>query len=111
VKVLREWTANYGYSQEYLAHLLALPHGIDTRIFYPLKKHTDSTPDLAASPQLARQLLWPDNSEMAEAFLVLNSNQHSKRIDLTLKGFEKFAHNKPENVKLILNMARYFGPL
>ena len=68
-----------------------IPHGIDTDVFYPL--------DI----QEARSKL---EGIPPESFVVLNANRNQprKRIDLTIKGFAKFAHNKPANVKLYLHM-------
>ncbi len=77
-----------------------IPHGVDTDRFYPLGE------DRAASRRQARRLLFPENPELHEGFLVLNANRNQprKRIDLTLKGFALFAQDKPENVKLYLHM-------
>jgi glycosyltransferase involved in cell wall biosynthesis len=70
-----------------------IPHGIDTKTFYPIDM-------LAARAEL--EGVPPDS------FVVLNSNRNQprKRIDLTIKGFAKFAKDKPQNVKLYLHMGR-----
>jgi len=68
-----------------------IPHGIDTDIFYPV--------DMAeARGNMVG--LTPDD------FLVLNANRNQprKRIDLTIKGFAKFAEDKPDDVKLYCHM-------
>lgn len=70
-----------------------IPHGIDTKKFFPINM-------LAARQEL--EGITPDS------FVVLNSNRNQprKRIDLTIKGFAKFAKDKPQDVKLYLHMGR-----
>lgn len=55
-----------------------------------------------------RRLLGP---EAGGGFWVLNANQHQarKRIDLTLRGFARFARDKPPSVRLWLHMERGRG--
>lgn len=90
-----------------LQHLIDLQHGLDHDVFYPLIQK-DGIPDLEHSKLVARELFLPSYLQGSKPFIVLNSNrnQGSKRIDLTLKGFELFARNKPDNVFLYLNMAK-----
>lgn len=90
-----------------LNHLTHLPHGVDQHLFHPLVQ-TNGQPDRPQSKVLAREQLLPPRLQGASPFIVLNSNrnQRSKRIDLTLKGFDLFAKNKPSNVYLYLNMAK-----
>lgn len=73
------------------ADIRVIPHGIDTDIFYPM----DMT--------VARSNLANVN---VDDFIVLNANRNQprKRIDLTIKGFAKFAMGKPDNVKIYLHM-------
>lgn len=75
------------------ADVRIIPHGIDTKKFYPIDM-------LEARKKL--EGITP------ESFVVLNSNRNQprKRIDLTIKGFAKFAKDKPQNVKLYLHMGR-----
>ena len=89
-----------------LDHLIHLPHGVDRHLFYPLVE-SHGQPDRQQSKVLARKKLLPTHLQGPSPFIVLNSNrnQHSKRIDLSLKGFELFAKNKL-NVYLYLNMAK-----
>lgn len=79
-----------------------IPHGVDLTTFYPL----DTNPSIRR--QKARSLLFPEQPELNDAFIVLNANRPwpRKRIDLTIKGFAKFAKDKPKNVKLYLHHAR-----
>lgn len=95
-----------------LQHLTHLPHGIDVETFSPLVQ-TGHGPDFHASTRLARAKLFQETAlQDPNAFIVLNSNrnQRSKRIDLTLEGFARFAKHKPSNVFLYLNMARDDAP-
>jgi glycosyltransferase involved in cell wall biosynthesis len=67
------------------------PHGVDTKTFYPVGK-------LEARHQLGL-------SNLKQDFVVLNANRNQprKRIDLTIKGFAKFAQGK-DDVWLYLHM-------
>ncbi len=67
-----------------------VPHGIDTNIYFPINK------------QEARDKL---NGLGEDDFIVLNANRNQprKRIDVTIKGFCKFAADKP-NARLYLHM-------
>lgn len=64
-----------------------IPHGIDTSKFYPI--------DIKQARAKLKGVGEDD-------FVILNAsrNQPRKRIDLTIKGFAKFAKDKPANVKL-----------
>jgi D-inositol-3-phosphate glycosyltransferase len=70
-----------------------IPHGVDAQRFAPLVPG-----DRAASRREARRRLFPDEPALEGAFLVLNANrnQKRKRVDLTLRGFAEFAHDRPE---------------
>jgi glycosyltransferase involved in cell wall biosynthesis len=84
----------------------AIPHGVDTATFFPLAGSVDC--QLAPGARRAvRQRLFPDDPTWHDAFIVLNANRPMarKRIDLTLEGFARFAHDKPPNVKLVLHHA------
>lgn len=82
-----------------------IPHGVDTTSFYPLAM-VGAQPDRARSRHLARQILFPEQPALQDAFIVLNANRNQprKRIDLTLEAFARFAQDKPEQVKLYLHM-------
>jgi len=69
-----------------------IPHGIDRKRFFPL-------PDRA---QAKRSVFGDDDS-----FVVLNASRPDKRkrVDLTIRGFARFAAGKPANVKLCLHHA------
>jgi len=84
----------------------AIPLGVDTTAFYPLSGSVEA--QFAPPGRLpAKQQLFPDEPDLADAFWVLNANrpQPRKRIDLTLKSFALFACEKPANVKLYLHHA------
>lgn len=70
----------------------AIPHGIDKDKFYPVDMD-----------EARVHLAGLKGDEWA--ILNLNRNQPRKRIDITIKGFAKFAEGKPPNVKLYLHMA------
>ncbi len=82
-----------------------IAHGVDTALFHPLSGEGVGDP---ASPgrRQAIQSIFGDDPEMEDAFIVLNANRNQprKRIDLTIKGFARFAAGKPANVKLHLHM-------
>jgi len=73
----------------YTKHVDIVPHGIDREMFFPLDKM-----------ECRRELGVPEDS-----FIVFNGNRNQprKRIDLTIKGFIKFAKDKPD-ARLWLNM-------
>jgi D-inositol-3-phosphate glycosyltransferase len=79
-----------------------IPHGLDCTTFKPFADDRD-TPDRR---RRARRVLFPDRSDLDEAFIVLNANRNTirKRIDLTIDAFARFARDKPANVKLYLHM-------
>ncbi len=97
----------YAGSGSFLSALLSkikiIPHGVEQKLFYPV---TGSVKNYQANRLASRKMLFPDQPEMWEGFWCLNSckNEIRKRIDLTLKGFAKFATGKPPQVKLFLNM-------
>jgi D-inositol-3-phosphate glycosyltransferase len=79
-----------------------IPHGVDTALFRPI---VSLPSDANAARKVTRQRLSLDDSEHADAFIVLNANRNlpKKRMDITIEGFAKFAKNKPANVKLYLH--------
>lgn len=81
-----------------------IPHGVDTRRFYPLG---DDRGEIPARRVEARRAMKLDDEEHLGAFIVLNANRNMprKRIDITMQGFAQFAKDKPANVKLYLHMA------
>ncbi|MFD1674178.1 glycosyltransferase [Alicyclobacillus fodiniaquatilis] len=74
-----------------------IPHGVDTKQFYPLAGYPHKA-NLQASRIAARRKLFPGRPDLLDAFIVLNANRNSqrKRIDLTLEAFAKFAQNKAD---------------
>jgi D-inositol-3-phosphate glycosyltransferase len=70
-----------------------IPHGIDTSDFFTVDRID------------ARRTLFPDRPDLWEGFWVLNANRNQprKRLDLTLRGFARFAAGKPSNVRLYLH--------
>jgi glycosyltransferase involved in cell wall biosynthesis len=102
--------------EEGLAHLRAadaalsfppievLPHGVDTGAFFPWPDR-DFERNAATARRAAKEALFP-GQPVAESFLVLNANRNQprKRIDITMKGFARFAAGKPPGVKLYLHM-------
>jgi D-inositol-3-phosphate glycosyltransferase len=85
--------------------ITVIPHGIDTKIFYPYPDET--TPEgMISGRSRARKELLPNTEDFLESFIVLNANRNQprKRIEITMQGFALFAENKPENVKLYLHM-------
>ncbi len=86
-----------------LATIEVIPHGVDTRLFYPLFSLDE---DLMAGRREVRKKLLPNDKSFEESFIVLNANRNQprKRIDITIEGFARFAYNKPQNVKLYLHM-------
>jgi D-inositol-3-phosphate glycosyltransferase len=71
----------------------SIPHGIDLGHFYPVA--------------CARTKLFPERRDLEDAFIVLNANQNRprKQLDVTIEAFARFAHNKPDNVRLYLHAA------
>jgi D-inositol-3-phosphate glycosyltransferase len=87
--------------------LAVIPLGVDTNLFYP---YSGSVAEQFAGSERrnARRVLFGDQSDLLDAFIVLNGNRPwlRKRIDLTVEGFALFARNKPASVKLYLHHAR-----
>ncbi|HEY0783755.1 MAG TPA: glycosyltransferase [Thermoanaerobaculia bacterium] len=81
--------------------LSVLPHGVDTAVFHPLPSE-----DGASGRLLARRELFPGPDHFASDFIVLNANRNQprKRIDTTIRGFARFAEDKPPGVRLYLHM-------
>jgi D-inositol-3-phosphate glycosyltransferase len=77
-----------------------IPHGVDTSKFYPLFDGN--------RVEAKRNFFKPfikDDTDMGDSFIVLNANRNQprKKLDITIKGFAKFARNKPSNVKLYMH--------
>jgi glycosyltransferase involved in cell wall biosynthesis len=81
-----------------LPRLFVLPHGVDTRTFYPLPDRRE-----------VRRRIFPASPQLADAFIVLNANQPYTRkgIDLTIRGFAKFAAGKSPDVYLYIHHPRF----
>jgi glycosyltransferase involved in cell wall biosynthesis len=91
-----------------------IPHGIDPHRFFPFDELTRADFDSSARLR-AKQRVFGDRSNHGdgpgfdhhESFVVLNANRldERKRVDLTVKGFAKFAAGKPPGVRLCLHHA------
>ena len=84
--------------------LSVIPHGVDSEVFHPAPGDLEEL--LGSRRAAAKRELLGDRPGIEDSFLVLNANRNQprKRIDLTLKGFARFAEGKPANVKLYLHM-------
>ncbi len=91
-----------------LRRFKAIDHGINRELFFPLVTGADGLPDLAACKKQAIQQLFGFNSQLQDSWIVLNGNRNRKGKDIpcTLEGFKLFSDQKPENVKLYLNMGK-----
>jgi glycosyltransferase involved in cell wall biosynthesis len=81
-----------------------IPHGVDADRFPP---HSDDLGDIySPGRRRALEALFGDDPSFRTPFIVLNANRNQprKRIDITLKGFARFAAGKPDDVKLHLHM-------
>ena len=80
-----------------------LPHGIEKNVFFPLTPlvHPNA---LQENRRKARALLFPNQPQLQDAFIILNANQNTmrKQINLSVEAFAMFAHDKPKNVKLFI---------
>lgn len=96
--VLYSETARAAAEREIAGHGFEVPatavvgHGVDTDRFRPLVPG-----DREASRARARERLFADRPEIAEAFIVLNANldMRRKRFDLTVDGFSDMARDRP----------------
>lgn len=84
-----------------------IPHGVDRKRFFPLAGRFAANQGPAARRQ-AKQAAFPHRPDLHDGFLVLNPNlpYERKRIDLTIRGFARFARNKPAHVRLCLHHSR-----
>lgn len=89
------------------SRLSVIPVGVDPDVFYPYPGSIEAQPQRDGRKN-ARRILFPEQPDLLDAFIVLNANQpwQRKRIDLTIQGFSLFAQNKPAKVKLFLHHAR-----
>lgn len=83
-----------------------IPHGIDREHFFPFPELLEKGFD-ACGRTSAKLQVFPEISDPAGSFVVLNASRpdRRKRLDLTIAGFARFAANKPANVKLCLHHA------
>lgn len=79
-----------------LPQVEVIPHGVSTSIFRPLP---------SGARRAARRELFPPDPGWQEGFVVLNANrpQPRKRVDLTVRGFARFATRAPGDVRLYLH--------
>jgi glycosyltransferase involved in cell wall biosynthesis len=77
-----------------------IPHGVDTDRFFPLFGGDKKEVKNRFFEPYAKTV-----GDMSESFVVLNANRNQprKKLDITIKGFAKFAKNKPANVKLYMH--------
>ncbi len=108
---LREWHTKIedGKLEEEMKFpkISVVPHGVDKSTFYPLPDSVDREGNIILPGKLnAKRQVFPNEEDFLNSFVVLNANRNQprKRIDLTMKGFAKFAKDKPDNVKLYLHM-------
>jgi D-inositol-3-phosphate glycosyltransferase len=89
------------------SRLAIIPHGVDTALFYPYSGSVEAQFE-GEGRRSVRRVLFSKRPDLLDAFIVLNANRpwSRKRVDLTMKGFALFAHDKPANVKLFLHHAR-----
>ena len=91
---------NFGYRQVRKAYAGiepdVIPHGVDLNTFFKIN----------APKSEIKAKMFPNKDDFLDSFIILNANRNQprKRIDITVKGFQLFARNKPENVKLYLHM-------
>ncbi len=84
-------------SRPALPRLAVIAHGIDRDVFGPLP--------VAQRRVEARRALFPERPELWHGFWVANVNRNHprKRLDLTLRGFARFAADKPPDVRLYMH--------
>ena len=83
-----------------------IPHGIDHERFFPLPELTHASFASAGRAQ-AKRRVFGDALDGSESFVVLNASRPDKRkrVELTVKGFARFAADKPAHVRLCLHHA------
>jgi len=83
-----------------------IPHGIDQNRFYPFPELLQAS---FASPARAgaKRKVFAGLRDVEDSFVILNASRPDKRkrVDLTVKGFARFAADKPANVRLCLHHA------
>lgn len=96
------------YGTEAPIRTAVVPHGVDRHVFFPLAGTVRENHTPEARKQ-AKQAAFPGRPELHEGFMALNPNltYERKRLDLTLRGFARFARNKPADVRLCLHHSRY----
>jgi glycosyltransferase involved in cell wall biosynthesis len=79
--------------------VMVIPHGVDTSKFFQIEEKRSDYKNKFFAPYVEKA------GDMSDSFVVLNvnRNQPRKRLDITMKGFAKFAQNKPKNVKLYMH--------
>jgi D-inositol-3-phosphate glycosyltransferase len=80
-----------GGSPSRFPEIALIPHGDDTEVFHPLEQRMAEAG--VGDRRFVRRVLFPGQTELEDAFIVLNANQNNrrKRIDLTIEGFARFA--------------------
>jgi D-inositol-3-phosphate glycosyltransferase len=102
LKTIRESEPSFPFPS-----LEVIPHGVDTKKFYPIDNSAERPDAIPERRLMARKALGFSDAEHLESFIVLNANRNMprKRIDITMQGFALFARDKPKHVKLYLHMA------
>src|SRR5262249_29432943 len=83
-----------------------IPHGVDRDRFFPFPELAQGAFESAGRAE-AKRRVFGEALDGAESFVVLNASRPDKRkrIDLTVKGFARFAAGKPAHVRLCLHHA------
>lgn len=82
----------------------AVPHGVETELFYPLVNGPAGGPDKETRAQL-KQRVFPALLHSEDSFIVFNGNRPTarKQLGVTLTAFALFAEGKGPEVRLYLH--------
>jgi D-inositol-3-phosphate glycosyltransferase len=88
-----------------------IPHGVERDCFFPFPELTQAAFASAGRAE-AKKKIFGNLPDVEDSFVVLNPSRPDgrKRVDLTIKGFARFAADKPANVRLCLHHA-FMGEL
>lgn len=83
-----------------------IPHGVDRARFFPFPELVGAG-FASAARAAAKRTVFGDQPDIDGSFVVLNASRldKRKRVDLTVRGFARFAAGKPPNVRLCLHHA------
>jgi D-inositol-3-phosphate glycosyltransferase len=84
----------------------AIPHAVDRDRFFPFPELMQVSFASGGRAQ-AKRRVFGDGPDPGDSFVVLNASRpyKRKRVDLTVRGFARFAADKPANVRLCLHHA------